>query len=138
MVVLPTPLTPTTIITCGFLFEGMVNSVSLPKFISDNSPAISSRRIVLRSSVPIYLSLATLTSILLMILSVVSTPTSDAIKTSSKLSKTSSSTLDFPATAFVNLPKKLSLDFSKLLSKVSLFSFEKIFLKKLIFISYTL
>jgi len=52
---------------------------------------------------------------------VVSTPTSEAIKTSSKLSKTSSSTLDFPATAFVNLPKKLSLDFSNPLSKVSFF-----------------
>ena len=83
-------------------------------------------------------NLATLTSILLIILRVVSTPTSEAIKTSSRSSKTSSSTLDFPATTFVNLPKKLALDFSNPLSKVSFFSFENIFLKKLIFIIYDL
>jgi hypothetical protein len=91
--------------------------------VSDNKPAISSRRILFSSSVPTYLSLATLASILLIIFSVVFTPTSEATKTSSKLSNTPSSTVDLPATAFVNLPKKLSLVFSNPLSKDSFFFF---------------
>ena len=82
------------------------------------------------SSVPTYLSLATLASILLIILRVVSTPTSDATKISSKLSKTSSSTLDLPATAFDNLSKKLDFDFSKPLSKNFFFFFGKYLFKK--------
>jgi hypothetical protein len=77
------------------------------------------------------LSLDTLASILSIILSVVSTPTSEETSTSSKLSRTSSSTLDFPATTLDNLVKKLDLDFSNPLSKYYFFSFENIFLKKL-------
>jgi hypothetical protein len=72
--------------------SGIVNSVSLPTLVSDNKPAISSRRILFSSSVPTYLSLATLESILSIIIIDVPTPTSDATKTSSKLSKTTSST----------------------------------------------
>ena len=97
--------------------------------VSDNKPAISSLKIAFNSSVPRYLSLDTRASILSIILRVVSTPTSEETKTSSKLSRTSSSTLDFPATAFDNLVKKLVLVFSKPLSKVSFFSFENILFK---------
>jgi len=46
-----------------------------------------------------------------MIFNVVSTPTSEETKISSKLSKTSSSTLDLPAIALVNLEKKSSFSF---------------------------
>ena len=72
------------------------------------------------------------------------TPTSEEISTSSKLSKTSSSTLDFPATALVNLEKKDVFVFSNPLSKTcfscseitgSLLLEENIFLKKLIVLS---
>ncbi|MNX47867.1 hypothetical protein D3C86_784320 [compost metagenome] len=70
-----------------------------------------------------------------MIFNVVFTPTSEATSTSSKLSKTSSSTLDFPATALLNFEKKVVFVFSRPLSKVSFFSLENIFLKKLIFCS---
>ena len=63
---------------------------------------------------------------------VVLTPTSLVTKTSSRLSKTSSSTLDFPATALLSFEKNDVLVFSSPLSKVSFFSEEKIFLKKLI------
>ena len=66
------------------------------------------------------------------IFSVVSTPTSLDTKTSSRLSKTSSSTLLFPATALLSLSKNEDFVFSSPLSKVSFFSFENIFLKKLI------
>jgi hypothetical protein len=59
---------------------------------------------------------------------VVLTPTSEEINTSSKLSNTSSSTVDFPATAFVNFEKNEVLVCSRPLSKVSFFSFENIFL----------
>ena len=61
-----------------------------------------------------------------------------ATKISSKLSRTASSTIDFPTTALDNLSKKLVFVFSNPLSKVSFFSFEKIFLNKLIFIFYTI
>ena len=44
---------------------------------------------------------------------VVETPTSLEIKTSSRSSRTSSSTLDFPATALPSLLKKLDFDFSR-------------------------
>src|SRR5690606_28803471 len=84
------------------------------------------------SSVPKYLSRATRASILSIILRVVSTPTSDETKTSSRLSKTSSSTFDFPATALVSLVKKLVEDFSNPLSRVSFLSEENILLKKFI------
>jgi hypothetical protein len=54
-----------------------------------------------------------------MIFKVVVTPTSEVTSTSSKLSSTSSSTVDFPATAFVILLKNPYLVFSKPLSKAS-------------------
>ena len=44
-----------------------------------------------------------------MIFNVVFTPTSEETKTSSRLSRTSSSTFDFPATALVSLEKKVVL-----------------------------
>ena len=52
---------------------------------------------------PTYLFAATLSSMRLMIFKVVLTPTSPVINTSSKLSNTSASTVDFPATALANL-----------------------------------
>src|SRR6187402_1498603 len=119
----------------------MANSVASPALVSDNNPAISSLKIWLSSSVPRYLSASTLFSILVIILSVVLTPTSEETRISSKLSKTSSSTFDFPATALVNLEKKEVFVFSRPLSNVSFaswlrlesfFSEENIFLKKLI------
>jgi len=61
--------------------------------------------------VPKYLSAATRFSMRWIIFNVVATPTSEETKISSKLSKTSSSTFDFPATALVNLEKKTSFRF---------------------------
>ena len=116
----------------------MVYSVSSPELVSLNKAAISSRSILFNSSVPKYLSFETLASIRSITFSVVFTPTSLDTSTSSRLSKTSSSTFDFPATALFNLPKKLDLDFSKPLSRVSFFSEENIFLKKLIITFYCL
>src|SRR5690606_16541337 len=102
-----------------------------------SSPAISSRRIRLSSSVPIYLSCATRFSIRSMIFNVVLTPTSDDTRTSSRLSRTSSSTRDFPAMALVSFEKNEVFDFSSPLSSdslasgvISFFSDENIFLKK--------
>ena len=88
---------------------------------------------VLSSSVPKYLSLDTRSSIRAITFNVVFTPTSLDTSTSSRLSKTSSTNLDFPATALFYLQKMLDLDFSNPLSRVSFFSEENIFLKKLIF-----
>lgn len=62
-----------------------------------------------------------------MIFKVVSTPTSEETRISSKLSKTSSSTLDLPAMALPNLEKKVVFVFSSPLSKDSFFSDENIF-----------
>ena len=45
VVVFPTPFTPTTIITYGFLLAGILNSESSPELVSESSPEISSRRI---------------------------------------------------------------------------------------------
>lgn len=103
---------------------------------SRSSPEISSRRISSSSFTPTYLSRATRSSILSMILMVVDAPTSDAISISSRLSSTSSSTLLLPTTAFVIFSKKPWLDFSRPLSKVSFSSFLKIFLNQLIVHSY--
>ena len=61
----------------------------------------------------------------LIIFRVVSTPTSEVISTSSRLSNTSSSTFDLPATARAILLNTLSLVLDNPLSKVSFFSFEK-------------
>jgi len=52
-----------------------------------------------------------------MIFRVVLTPTSEETNISSKLSKTSASTLDFPATALVSLEKKDVFVFSNPLSR---------------------
>ena len=79
--------------------------------VSESKAAISSLKIRFNSSVPRYLYLETRASIRSIIFKVVLTPTSLVTKTSSRLSKTPSSTLDFPATAFPNLLKKLDLDF---------------------------
>ena len=77
------------------------------------------------SSELIYLSLATLISILSIIFRVVLTPTSDVIKISSNLSKTSSSTLLFPIIAFEIFPKKVELVFFNPLLRESFFYIEK-------------
>ena len=94
--------------------------------------ALQTRLSSFNASVPMYLSLATLASIRSITLRVVLTPTSLVTRTSSKLSNTSASTLDFPTTALLNLSKKFELDFSKPLSKVAFLSDENMFLKKLI------
>ena len=83
--------------------------------------AISSRRMRLSSLVETYLSRATRSSMRRIILTVVSTPTSEVMSTSSRSSSTSSSTVDFPATARASLPNTLSLVFSSPLSRVSFF-----------------
>jgi hypothetical protein len=60
--------------------------VASPVLVSESRPEISSR-ILLSSSIPRYLSAATRLSIRVMILRVVSTPTSEETRISSKLSK---------------------------------------------------
>jgi aspartokinase len=70
----------------------------------------------LSSCIPRYLSAATRLSIRVIILSSIN-PTSDATRISSKLSKTASSTLDFPATALLSLEKKVVLIFRVLCLK---------------------
>ena len=92
---------------------------------SARSAAISSRSIPLSSLVLTYLSRATLSSIRSMILSVVSTPTSLVISTSSRSSNTSSSTFDFPATARASLSNTLVFVFCRPLSSVSFLSLLK-------------
>ena len=100
VVVLPTPLTPTTIITWGRLPGGSVKSSSeeLSPFSASISE-ISSQSRRLSSEAPTYLSRATRAWSRSMMRSVVSTPTSEVTNTSSRLSSTSSSTVDFPAMA---------------------------------------
>ena len=63
------------------------------------------------SEVFIYLSRAMRASICSIIFTVVSTPTSDVMSTSSKSSSTSASTVERPATARANFEKKPSLVF---------------------------
>ena len=75
------------------------------------------------SAVLTYLSRATRSWMRPMISSVVSTPTSDEMSTSSRLSSTSSSTFDFPAMARVSLLNTLALVFSRPASSTSFFSF---------------
>ena len=110
---------------------------------SASNAAISSCNTLLSSVVLMYFSAATLFSTRAIILRVVSTPTSAPIRISSKLSKTSSSTLDFPATAFDSLEKKDVFVFSNPLSNCcfscsvitgSLLLDENIFLKVQIYI----
>ena len=61
----------------------------------------------------------------LMIFKVVATPTSEEIRISSRLSRTSSSTFDLPTRARVILEKKDCLVFSKPTSNVSFLEREK-------------
>ena len=119
VVVLPTPFTPTTSITYGLRSEGRSQESLSNVLFSVKRAEISSRKIPFSSLVDTYLSRAMRSSMRSMIFKVVSTPTSEEIKISSKLSRTSSSTLDFPTIALANLPKTLCLVFSNPLSNVS-------------------
>ena len=119
VVVLPTPLTPTTRMTYGRWSEGMSQSSFSPVLFSVRRAAISSRIMPLSSFVEIYLSRATRSSIRLMIFNVVSTPISDVIRASSRLSSTSSSTVDLPVMARAILSNTLCLVFSSPLSRIS-------------------
>ena len=111
----------------------MVNSVeSATELFSSKIAAISSLKMVLSSEVPRYLSLETRFSMRSIIFIVVVTPTSELTNTSSKLSRTSSSMVDFPAIARDNLENTDSLVFSKPLSNASFLSFEKMLLNQLI------
>ena len=121
VVVLPTPFTPTTSITYGCVFSGNVHSPLSPVLFSVSNAVISLLRILLSSLVETYLSRATRSSMRRIILIVVSTPTSDVTRISSRSSKTSSSTFDFPATARVSFEKTFSFVFSSPLSSVSFF-----------------
>ena len=99
------------------------------ELFSVNKAATSSFNKLFNSPVPTYLLAATRASIRLMILRVVLTPTSPEIRTSSKLSNTSASTVDFPATALASLPKKLSFVFDKPSFKLSFSSLPNSLLK---------
>ena len=126
VVVLPTPLTPTTIITYGLCSEIEAKSKLPPGLFSSSRAAISSLRIKFNSLVLRNLSFETRSSIRSIIFSVVSTPTSELINTSSRLSSTSSSTLDLPTTARESFLKTLSFVFSNPLLRFSFFSLVKI------------
>ena len=125
VVVLPTPLTPTTIITYGLAGNSAAKSRAVVVSFSANNLTISSLRITFNSAVLMYLSRATRSSIRSIIRNVVSTPTSDVTRASSKLSSTSSSTRDLPATARVNFSNTFSLVFDNPESSVSFFSLLK-------------
>ena len=112
-------------ITYGSLFSFFTSKGFDPVSLSSSRFSISSFNILLSSSVPRTLSRFTLASIFSIIFNVVSTPTSEVINISSRLSRTSSSTRDFPTTALAILPKKESLVFSRPLSRFSFFCFEK-------------
>ena len=113
VVVLPTPFTPTTIITYGSLEDGVSKFEISSILFSDNISIISFLSKLFNSLIPTYFSFLTLSSNLSIIFRVVLTLTSEETNTSSRLSKTSSSTLDFPATVVAILEKKLFLVFSK-------------------------
>jgi len=110
----------------------MVNSETSSLLFSDNRLVISCFKILFNSAVVTNLSLATLASIRAIIFNVVSTPTSDDIKISSRLSRTSASTVVLPMITFAIFEKKLSFVFSNPLSKSSFFSLLKIQLNMLI------
>ena len=133
VVVLPTPFTPTTRSIYGCFPAGVEKSSRSSVLFSSNSLTISSRIRASNSLVLMYLSLFTRSSIRSMILMVVSSPTSEAIKIASSSSRTSTSTVDLPATALVSLSKNPVLVFSKPWSSSSSFFLVKNFLKKLIF-----
>ena len=119
VVVLPTPFTPTTMMTYGFLPSGIWKPSVSEVLFSVSKEAISSRRMLFNSLVLTYLSRSTRASMRLMMLRVVSTPTSLVTRTSSSSSRTSSSTLLLPATARASLPKNDSLVFSRPRSRFS-------------------
>ena len=121
VVVFPTPFTPTTIITYGPSVSGSSKLEISVELFSSRSAAISSFNIDFNSLTPKYLSKETRSSIRLIILSVVSTPTSEVIKTSSRLSRTSSSTFDLPTTARPNFLNTLSFVFKSPSSRFSFF-----------------
>ena len=123
--VFPTPFTPTTITTYGFFVTGVSKSSTSSELFSVSKAAISSRRITFSSFAFIYFSSAARFSIRSIIFNVVSTPTSEVINTSSRLSSTSSSTFDLPAIARAIFPNTLSFVLDNPLSNVSFFSFEK-------------
>ena len=83
VVVFPTPFTPTTNTTKGFLPSGNSKRLMVSFSSSIRIERISSCRIPFNSSVPKYLSRATLCCIFSMIDNVVSTPTSAEIMASS-------------------------------------------------------
>ena len=90
---------------------------SSPKFsdepcASSISVAISPRRIDCSSEAFMYLSRATRSSMRRMIFTVVSTPTSDEMSTSSRSSSTPASIVDRPATARASFEKSPVLVFS--------------------------
>ena len=119
MVVLPTPFTPTTKMTYGLWSEGKSQLSLSSVLFSESSAAISCLSMPLSSDVLTYLSRATRSSIRRIIFNVVSTPTSLVMSTSSRLSSTSSSTFDFPATARASLSNTLVFVFSNPRSRVS-------------------
>ena len=104
---------------------GASKSSTSSELFSVSKAAISSRKIVFNSCAFMYFSEAARFSMRSIIFNVVSTPTSEVISTSSRLSNTSSSTFDFPATARAILPNTLSLVLDNPLSNVSFFSLEK-------------
>ena len=114
VVVLPTPFTPTTMITKGWPVLPARSSTAIePDLLSSSRPAISSRR--MRSSSPVltYLSRATRASMRSMTLTVVSMPTSACTSRLSRSSSTASSTVLLPTTALLSCSKKLVLVFSR-------------------------
>ena len=121
VVVLPTPFTPTTKITYGLWLVGKSQSSAFSVLFSVKRAAISALNTLLSSEVETYLSRAMRSSMRSIIFTVVLTPTSDVISISSKLSKTSSSTFDFPAMARVIFEKTLCFVVSRPLSSTSFF-----------------
>jgi len=108
VVVLPTPFTPTTMMTWGWLGSGASKSAGRSSVPSSMSFAISSRISPFSSWADTYWSCSTRASTWSMMSSVVSTPTSLVIRTSSSSSRTSASTVSLPRTMRSSLPKKLS------------------------------
>ena len=91
--------------------------------LSVRSDETSSLNSLFNSDVVTYLSRATRSSIRRMMSTVVSTPTSEEMSASSKSSKTSSSTFDFPTTMRASLLKTFVFVFSSPASRTSFFSF---------------
>ncbi len=113
VVVLPAPLTPTTIMTYGSPSRASTPNEASSPWFSSSSEAISSRRIDCSSEAFMYLSRATRSSMRRMIFTVVSTPTSEVMSTSSRSSSMLSSTFERPATARASFEKRPCLVFSR-------------------------